>query len=212
MIPTTRLSVLAALRGSTRREEAWAVFQSQYQHTIFRWCTARGLQEADAEDLTQDILIKLYRTLAEHDHDPDRGKFRSWLATVVHNAIRDAQGKRRRRPDAAGVGGTAFHEQLANVLTPGSTDDLATALEMVAEARVRAVLERVKSRVSEANWQAFHATVIEGRPAGDVAEEQGRALSAIYQAKYRIKELFEAEWGKESSPSNVSPNEPASGA
>src|SRR2546421_3993370 len=109
MIPSTHLSLLCALKASHLREAAWEQFQRRYQETILRWCVRRGLQAADAEDVTQAIWVRLLRSLPEHEHDTSR-PFRSWLKTVVTNAIRDFLRSARRHPGNRGVGGSSFQD------------------------------------------------------------------------------------------------------
>ena len=76
-IPSTQLSLLRSLGEEGHREDAWAVFQAGYREVILGWCRRRGLSRDAAEDLTQEILIKLLDTLPHYKHHPDRGRFRS---------------------------------------------------------------------------------------------------------------------------------------
>jgi RNA polymerase sigma-70 factor (ECF subfamily) len=195
MIPSTHLSILNALKEAGPSEEAWERFQRRYEGTILRWCLRHGLQQADAEDITQRVLLKLYRTLPGHEHDPSR-PFRSWLSTVVANAVRDFFRQAERHPDARGAGGTSFQEQLARLQEPESTDELATELEGQ-DAALKAAIEGVKGRVSESVWQAFHRTVIDGQPVADVAKELGMSTGAAYQAKYRVSQMIAEVYGRE---------------
>ena len=105
-IPSTHDSLLAAL-GQEPAESAWAAFHDRYREVILAWCRRRGL-EAEAEDVTQEILLKLLRVLPQHVHDPGHGLFRSWLKTVVQNALRDYWRKNQRHPEPPGIGGSTF--------------------------------------------------------------------------------------------------------
>src|SRR5262249_10052889 len=104
MIPSTHFSLLNALKHEGQREAAWERFQKRYEETLLRWCLGRGLQAADAEDVTQKVLIRLFRSLPQHEQDPSR-TFRSWLKAVVNNAIRDVFREAQRHPGDRGVGG-----------------------------------------------------------------------------------------------------------
>ncbi|WP_442511448.1 hypothetical protein SH528x_003129 [Novipirellula sp. SH528] len=53
--PETRLSLIGKLHDPAAAE-AWAEFVRLYQPIVFRVARQRGLQHADAEDLTQDVL------------------------------------------------------------------------------------------------------------------------------------------------------------
>ena len=101
-IPSTHLSLLQALGEEGRREDAWAVFQAGYRDVILGWGQRYGLDLHAAEDLTQEILIKLLEALPRHEHNPDRGRFRSWLKTVVRNVLADRRRRQRRRLEPGG--------------------------------------------------------------------------------------------------------------
>ena len=101
-IPSTHLSLLRALGEEGRREDAWAVFQAGYREVILGWGQSYGLDLHTAEDLTQEILIKLLEALPRHKHNPDRGRFRSWLKTVVRNVLADRGGASGAGPSPGG--------------------------------------------------------------------------------------------------------------
>ena len=71
-----------------------------------------------AEDLTQDVLLLLSQRLPHYHHEPERGRFRSWLQAVVHNVVTDFWRRQRRRPECVGVGGSAFLDRLAGAEAP----------------------------------------------------------------------------------------------
>src|ERR1041384_3848949 len=99
-LPTTRLTLLLQLRQAPSDQAGWEIFVERYGRHIYRWCRQWKLQDADAEDVTQDILLKLTQKLRAFTYDPSRG-FRGWLKTVAYNAWRDFEdGRRRARPVA----------------------------------------------------------------------------------------------------------------
>src|SRR5262249_38745304 len=106
MIPSTHLSELDALSTGERREEAGAAFHARYRDVISGWCR-RQLPPEPAEDLTQEVLLKLFRQLPRHPYDPAKGRFREWLMAIVNNAVTDHRRRQQRRPDLGGVGGSA---------------------------------------------------------------------------------------------------------
>src|SRR6516225_5806213 len=101
-LPTTRVTLLARLRLDPTDQAAWEVFVERYGRHIYRWCRKWKLQDADAEDVTQDILVKLARNLRAFAYDPSRS-FRGWLKTLAHHAWRDfVDSPRRAQADAGG--------------------------------------------------------------------------------------------------------------
>ena len=84
----TRASLLLRVQDPQDRD-SWNEFVSIYTPKIYLWATRLGLQEADAEDATQVVLIKLVQSLRKFKYDRSRGAFRGWLKTVSQNAVRD---------------------------------------------------------------------------------------------------------------------------
>src|SRR3954467_695035 len=95
----TSASLLVRLQQAPADQAAWAEFLRRYGDQIHGWCRRWGLQEADALDLTQDVLFKLVRAMQAFRYDPSQ-RFRGWLKTVAHHAWQDLG--RGRRVVAAG--------------------------------------------------------------------------------------------------------------
>src|SRR5262245_51860813 len=102
-MPTTRVTLVGRLRQDPADQAAWDLFVERYGRHIYRWCRQWKLQDADAEDVTQDILVKLARKLRAFTYDPSRS-FRGWLKTLAHHAWRDFADSPRRAQTAAGDG------------------------------------------------------------------------------------------------------------
>jgi RNA polymerase sigma-70 factor (ECF subfamily) len=192
-IPSTHISLLCEL-GKSGRDESWAVFHARYRGVILGWCLHRGLSPDDAEDLTQDVLMKLFQQLPQYRHDPARGQFRSWLKTVVNNALTDFWRRQQRRLERRGVGGTDFLERLGGLATPDAAEDLSSAIEEHAQVSAAEILERVRTRLKETTWQAFYQTMIEQRPAAEVAAALNLSVATVYKATYRVKQMLLEEY------------------
>jgi RNA polymerase sigma-70 factor (ECF subfamily) len=193
-IPSTHLSLLCDLGADGRRDEAWAVFQARYRGVILGWCLRRGLSPEGAEDLTQDVLLKLFQQLPHYRHDPSRGQFRGWLKAVVNNALTDYWRRQRRRPERGGVGGTAFLERLGDLASPEPAGELSTMIEEHARTTAAEILDRVRAKVKETTWQAFYQTLVEQRPAAEVAAGLKLSVASVYKASYRVKQLVQQEY------------------
>src|ERR1700730_12188334 len=74
---------------------AWARFVELYTPLLYDWARRAGLQQADAADLVQEVLVLLFQKLPEFTYDRQRS-FRGWLRTVTLNKWRE--GRRRWQP------------------------------------------------------------------------------------------------------------------
>ncbi len=79
----TSTTLLLMVKQEPHNQMAWAEFVDRYSHLIFRWCRAWGLQEAEAEDVTQDVLLELARQMRTFTYDPS-GSFRAWLRVIAY--------------------------------------------------------------------------------------------------------------------------------
>src|SRR5947209_4279091 len=95
-IPSTRASLLFRLRDP-RDGDAWKVFVELYTPLIYGYLHKQGLQDADAADLAQDVLVAVAGAVGRLEYDPARGAFRNWLFTIVRRKLSDWQASRRRR-------------------------------------------------------------------------------------------------------------------
>src|SRR5260370_15299444 len=99
-LPTTCVTLLTRLREDPSDQAGWEEFVGRYGRHIYRWCRQWKLQDADAEDGTQNILVKLTQKLRTFTYDPSRG-FRGWLNTVAHHTWRDFEDSPPRARPAA---------------------------------------------------------------------------------------------------------------
>jgi RNA polymerase sigma-70 factor (ECF subfamily) len=182
--PSTHLSLFAAMLGGPQRDSAWEMFFARYAPLVRAWCAQRGLRGADADDLTQDIALKLFQRLPAYDRT--RGRFRDWLSALVRNAAVDLLRTRQRRPGDRGAGGADPHAGLDDLAAP---DELAAALEGGISREVERLVEQVRQRAKD-SWPAFVAHALEGRPADEVARALGKSVGAVYQACSRVKAML----------------------
>src|SRR5688572_14345492 len=99
--PITRPSLLVRIRD-TRDKDAWRQFVEVYAPLIYRFARKCRLQDADASDVTQEVLRAVARASKGLDYDPQRGTFRAWLLTVVRSKLCNFLARRRRQVQAAG--------------------------------------------------------------------------------------------------------------
>ena len=181
-LPATRQSLL--LKLGARDPDAWARFFEDYERAVRAYCRRLGLQEADAHDVTQEVLSAVDRRLGRGwNDDPQRGQFRGWVFRVARNLAADRH--RQLLREARGTGDTLAARRLEAI----PSDDAAQAEALEAEYR-RALWQRaaeqVRPRVQESSWRAFWKTAVEGLRAEQVAGELGTSIAVVYTAKCRI--------------------------
>src|SRR4051812_25651175 len=161
-LPTTSVTLLGRLRSDPADRAGWDVFVERYGRHIYRWCQHWKLQDADAEDLTQTILMTLFRRLPDFAYDPSRS-FRGWLKTVAYHAWSDFRRRRVPRPAADSLVAEA-------ILTLEAREDLAQKLEAAFDLELlEAAQTRVRQRVAPHTWEAFRLMAVEGLPVAAVA-------------------------------------------
>ncbi len=101
-IPDTRDSLLVRVRDPSD-QEAWEQFAGIYRPVAYRLARARGMQDADAEELAQSVLMKIARAIPSWESTSPQGRFRHWLRRVAKNAVINALS---RRPKDQALGGS----------------------------------------------------------------------------------------------------------
>lgn len=84
----TNVSFLLRIKDNADDPTAWREFVQRYGARIYDWCVNRRLQSADAEDVTQNVLVKLARNLNSFEYE-QKLTFRDWLRRVTENAVTD---------------------------------------------------------------------------------------------------------------------------
>lgn len=191
LLPTTRITLLTRLRQDPTDQSGWAEFVERYGRHIYRWCRQWKLQEADAEDVTQNILVKLSQKLRAFAYDPSRS-FRGWLKTVAHHAWRDFEDSRRHARLATG---DSQVEEL--MLSLEAREDLARKLEEAFDLELlEAAKVRVRLRVAPHTWEAFRLMALAGLPVAEVAARVHLQVAMVYVAKSKVQKMLQEEIGK----------------
>ena len=190
-LPTTSFALLTQLRQDPSDQAGWDAFVERYGRHIYRWCRQWKLQDADAEDVTQNILVKLSQKLRAFTYDPSRS-FRGWLKTVAFHAWRDFEGDRRRAPSAAGD--SQARERMSALK---ARDDLVRKLEEAFDFELFEVAkERVRLRVAPHTWEGFRLVALEGLPVTEVAARLKLQVALVYVIKSKVQRMLQEEIGK----------------
>lgn len=178
---STRMSLLVRLcRGGD--QAAWEQFVEVYSPLVYAFLRRRGLQDADAGDVTQEVLHTVVRFLRGFEHERRKGSFRNWLITIARSRLSEFLAKQKR--NVLGTGGTAALQRLEE---EPSRDDEEGFLERQYEKSVfEWAAKRVRGTMRESTWQAFWQTHIEGEGCKAVADSLGLSVEAVYMARCRV--------------------------
>lgn len=182
----TSQSLLGRLKRDALDQGAWADFVRRYGKLVYRWCRQWQLQEADAQDVTQTVLVKLAGKMQEFSYDP-AGSFRAYLKTLTHYAWCDFLAAQK-KPGAA-AGGSVALEKLQTI---EARDDLVKQLstefdpELLEEA-----MQAVQDRVEPHTWEAFRLTAIDGLSGADAGQQLGMKVATVFKAKSKVLKMLQ---------------------
>jgi RNA polymerase sigma-70 factor (ECF subfamily) len=182
MEPTTRGSLVLRLRNLDD-QVAWGEFMEVYQPLVYRLARNKGLQDADAHDLCQEVFRAVASAIGCWDPDPARGRFRAWLSRIARNLIVNFLARQGRIP--RGSGRTSVQELLEDLPARDADAEQEFAMEFKRQAFLWAA-ERVRKEFTPSTWQAFWKTGVEGRPVDAVAKELALSPGAVYIARSRV--------------------------
>jgi RNA polymerase sigma-70 factor (ECF subfamily) len=179
--PLTRASLLVQIRDGSDHA-AWQQFTDLYGPIIYRYGRRRGLQDADAADLVQDVLRSIASAIGHLDYDPHQGTFRGWLFTVTRNKLINFLAARRIRP--RGSGDTTTNQLLE--AAPAESDG-EEAWELEYQRRLASLaMNRIKQEFHDNTWRAFWLTAVQGLSAAEATKQIGMSPGAVYVAKSRV--------------------------
>jgi len=179
--PETRESLLVEVRSAANRE-AWDQFVLLYRPVVYRLARRRGLQDADAQDLAQRVLMAVASAIGRFEKSGESVRFRHWLRRVARNAIVNAL---VRQPHDRAAGGSSAHELLMEQASADPQSDAEIELEYRRELYMRAA-KIVRGDVEPDTWRAFEMTVMEDRSVDEAAALLNKSVGAIYAARSRI--------------------------
>ena len=179
--PDTRASLLLRLRRHDD-VESWNEFVEIYQPLIFRMAERCGLQEADANEVVQEVLARVARAVSNWKSSGNQGSFRNWLKCVTKNLVIQFFRDRRRFPQTSDQSDV---RRLVEGKPAPQDDDHWFALELQRQYFAWAA-RRFKDRFEPTTWAAFWRTTVEDEPIEHVAQQLGVSRGAVYIARSRV--------------------------
>ncbi len=178
--PETSHSLIARL-GNLADADAWQQFSEIYRPVIFRMALTKGLQRADAEDLSQKVLISVAGAVGRWDPS-GQAKFRTWLKRIADNAILNALS--RTKPDRAL--GNDENQLLLDQHPNGNGPDSKLLRTEYQREIFNWAARQIRNEFTETTWRAFWLTAVEACPAEEVGGLLGRSRGSVYAARSRV--------------------------
>jgi RNA polymerase sigma-70 factor (ECF subfamily) len=178
--------LLARLKSSGD-VEAWRTFVDLYLPLVFSYCRSRGLQDADARDVAQQVLASVHKAIETFAYDPERGKFRNWLGAITGHEIERNQRRGKRAGQGTGnAEGSSFAE-----MASGEVDS--AWLENFNQHILSVALARVRSAFDDETWQAFDLSWLQDVKPQVAASTLGKSPGWVYKARYRVLQRLKSE-------------------
>ncbi|HYF61520.1 MAG TPA: sigma-70 family RNA polymerase sigma factor, partial [Herpetosiphonaceae bacterium] len=151
----------------------------RYSRPIFSLALRIVGSEADAEEVMQDVLERVWRKAPTFD--PSRGRFGSWVLGMTHHVAIDLLRRRQRRPQSID---TEAAEQVVALTADGSPDIAETVIQNEEARRVRQALQELP----ESQQQAIELAFFKGLSHLEIAAATGDPLGTV---KTRIRRGME---------------------
>lgn len=184
--PTTSATLLKRMRKSADGD-AWYLFVQVYAPLVYKYCRKHGLQDSDANEVTQIVLVQVSRVIGRFEYNSERGKFRGWLGLLTRRSIghfvqRNETGDRSAiqnltDADLAGLTGAVDPEWL---------DHFQSSIYETA-------VKRIRSEFSDQAWDVFEQLCrADGDPRAVAAKLQ-KPIEWIYKTKHRLQQRLAEE-------------------
>ena len=180
-LPDTRPSLLLRVRDANDGD-AWDEFTAIYRPVILRLAKIKRLQDADADDLAQQVLLSVSHAVERWEPDASRGRFRTWLHTVANNAILNALTR--------GVRDRAAADESIDVLLQQQPDRVGSDSDLLRTEYRREIFSRaaqqIRTEFTDDTWKSFWLTAVEGTDVDVAAVQLGRTRGSVYASRSRV--------------------------
>jgi RNA polymerase sigma-70 factor (ECF subfamily) len=178
-------------RARTCDPDAWQRLTHVYGNAIYDSARSAGLQEADAADVVQEVLVAVLKNLKDFRPARSKGSFRSWLWTIFRNNLRDRF--RRDATHVRAVGGSNAQAKLESLEAPILGLPVEELMQTFDSALLRGMLESIRPEFEDRTWQAFWRYAMTPQDAEGVARDLGITAASVYAAKSRVLKRLRQE-------------------
>ena len=189
----TRASLLSRLKN-WNDADSWQDFANTYERLIYTTAIRSGLNDAEAKDVLQEVLVSVARTIDTFKSDPARGTFKGWLLNLTRWRIADQLRKRPLQAPNAGKPRPADDTPTIERIPDGSNDTLAAIWESEwKHSLLEAAVARLRRSTKPKQFQIFELYALRNWPGNKVAKELGVRLGQVYLVNHRLRRLLDQE-------------------
>jgi RNA polymerase sigma-70 factor, ECF subfamily len=177
----TSISLIARVRDRTDGE-SWREFYQFYHPLLTRYLRRLGLKEDIANDVIQDVFVRLLQALPKFDLDSTRGRFRSYLWKLTYAGLVDEARRMKARKQA--------EEQWVKRFLIADEAESRKLHEELNEINYREIINRALPRVravtSAKAWTCFEQRLVHDRPGTAIAAELGISDKVVFVYASRV--------------------------
>ena len=174
---------------------AWEKLVDVWTPCIFEFCRRKGIQEADAGDVVQQVMIRVFRFRDKFSKEAEGQRLKAWLLMIIGQVIADYYrqfaGKNRAQ------GGSDMADQMANLAETLDTASAADSLDgeplFDAGLWMARTLDIIREDVTEQTWQIFEMFKIQDRTAKEVGERFGLKETTVRQRVFTVTQRIKRE-------------------
>ena len=187
----TRSSLISRLKA-TINGESWEVFFNTYWELIYSVARRAGLSESDSQDVVQETILKVHKSLDRFQYNRKRGSFKGWLRTITRSRLAEHFNKQQRRP-------VTLHpreneeDPLANLADPQGPELERIWSEEWSRSLIQRALAFLKQQVSLKQYQIFKCHCIDEWTVKEVCDALNVNAAQVYMAKKRVGKIFAAK-------------------
>ena len=171
---------------------SWEVFAQKYGSILRAWCLRWGSSPQDADDLVQEILMRVFQKLDQYEVQ-EGSRFSGWLKTVAYHCWLNLRQKFLRHHELDDPKSLPENVQ-AQLASSMARNDLIAVFESMADQEIlNLAMSRVKVRVSESSWDCFVQSCREHESGADIAARLQMETAAVYMAVCRVRKLIRDE-------------------
>ena len=181
-------------RAVLRHADAWDKLVSLYGPLVYRWCRRWGMQAKDAENVGQEVFLRVLQGLPAFRHDRPGDSFRAWLHRIARNCYLDYV---QRQTKAMGIGGSDSLKQMEQIPDDHASDKDPEATQREDDAILyQQVVQLIRREYTERDWTIFQRVVIGGDSPAAVAADLKVSSNVVYLIKSRVLHRLREEFAE----------------